>query len=131
MVLENRRIGGRAADAAFFELLDQRRFVVARRRLGEVLLRLQFLERQFLAGFERRQFVLQFLVFLVLAFLGFLVHFEEAVELHDGPGHAEPESVGAGLGVDIHRGLVEDSGRDLRSHETLPDQLVDLVLVFF
>ena len=39
---ENRGIRGRTADAAFFELLYQRRFVVARRRLGEMLLGLQF-----------------------------------------------------------------------------------------
>ena len=35
---QNRRIGGRPADAVFFQLLDQRRFGIARRRLGEFLL---------------------------------------------------------------------------------------------
>ena len=39
---EDGGVGGRPADAALFQFLDQRRFVVARRRLGEVLLGLQF-----------------------------------------------------------------------------------------
>ena len=47
-----------------------------------MLLRLQRLERELLSGFERRQFVLQFFVFFVLAFFGFFVNFQEAVELH-------------------------------------------------
>ena len=34
------------------------------------------------------------------------------------------------LGVDIDRGLVEDGRHDLRRHKALPDQLVDLELVF-
>ena len=50
-------VGGRTADAAFFQFLHQRRFVVARRRLGEVLLRVDFAQRQFLTRLERRQLV--------------------------------------------------------------------------
>ncbi len=85
----------------------------------------------FWPGFERRQLVLQLLVFLVLAFLGLFVNFQEAVELHDRSGHAEPVAVVALLGVDVDRGLVEDGRLDLRRDEALPDQLVDLELVFF
>ena len=48
-----------------------------------MLLRLQFAQRELLSGFERWQFVLQFLVFLVLAFFRFFVKFEEAVKLQD------------------------------------------------
>ena len=47
---ENGRVGRRTANAALFQLLHQRRFVVARRRLGEVLLRLQFFQRELLPG---------------------------------------------------------------------------------
>jgi hypothetical protein len=92
---ENRRVGGRPADAALFEFLHQRSFVEPRRRLGEMLLREQRLQRQLLPGFERREFVLQFLVFFVLAVFGFLVDLEEAVELHDRSGDAEPEHIAA------------------------------------
>ena len=70
---ENRRVGRRAADAALFEFFHQRGFVVARRRLGEVLLGLQFLERKFLSSFERGQLVLQFFVFFVFTFFRFFV----------------------------------------------------------
>ena len=128
---QNRSVGGRAADAAFFEFFHQRRFVVTRRRLGEVLLRLQFLERELLSGFERGQLVLQFLVLFVFAFLRLLVNSQEAVELDDRSGHAEPENFIAVLGVDVHRGLIEDRRIDLRSDEALPDQLVNLELIFF
>ena len=40
---DDRRVGARPADAVLFERLDQRRFAVARRRLRELLLRLQLL----------------------------------------------------------------------------------------
>ena len=49
------------------------------------------LQREFLPGLERRQLVLEFFFFLVLAVFGFFVDFEEAVELEHGAGHAEPE----------------------------------------
>ena len=49
----------------------------------------------FWPGFERRQLVLQLLVFFVLAFLGFFVDLQEAVELQHRSGHAEPEAVAA------------------------------------
>ncbi len=42
-------VGRRPADAALFQLLHQRRFVEAWRRFGEVLLRLQFFQRELLA----------------------------------------------------------------------------------
>ena len=63
---EDRRVGGRASDAALFQLFHQRGFVVARRRLGEVLLRLQFFQRELLAFFKGRQLVLERLIFFVL-----------------------------------------------------------------
>ena len=51
---ENRGVGRRAADAALFQF---------------------FLQRELLASLHRRQLVFQFLVFFVLAFLGFFVDF--------------------------------------------------------
>ena len=95
-----------------------------------MLLRLQFFQRQLLAGFKRRQFVLEFFVFFVLAVLRFFVDLEEAVELHHRSGHAEPVDVVAGFGVDVDGGLVEDRGRHLRGDKALPDELVNLEFVF-
>ena len=128
---QDRGIGGRPANAALFQLFHQRRLVVAWRRLSEMLLRLQFLERKFLSGFERWQFVFQFFVFLVLAFLRLFINAQESVELKHRPGYAEPENFVAIFRVDVDRSLVKDCRIDLRSHKTLPDQLVDLELIFF
>ena len=96
-----------------------------------MLLRIQRLERQLLARFKRRQLVLQFLVLLILAFLRFFVNFEEAVELQYGSSHAEPERFCRRLCVNIDGGLIEDRRCDLGRNESLPDQLVDLELIFF
>src|SRR5207302_6509223 len=126
---KNGSVRRRPSNAALFQLLHQRRFVVARRWLGEVLLRLQFAQSERLSGFERGQFVLQFLVFLVLAFLGLFVNSEETIEFQDRTGYAEPERFVAALRVDIYRRLVENRRIDLRSHEALPDQLVYLELI--
>ena len=75
--------------------------------------------------------MLQLLVVFVLPFFGLFVDFEETVELEHRSGHAEPECFLRGLGIDIHRGLVEHRGHDLRGHKTLPDQLVNLEFIFF
>ncbi len=96
-----------------------------------MLLRLQFLEREFLSGFERGQFVLEFFVLFVFALFGFFVDAEEAVELEHRSGHAEPENLVAIFRVDVDGGLVEDCWINLRGHEALPDQFVDFELVFF
>ena len=45
------------------------------------------------ASFERRKFVLQFLVFLILIIFGLFVNFQKAIELRHGTGDAELEDV--------------------------------------
>ena len=95
-----------------------------------MLLRLQFAQSERLSGFERGQFVLQFLVFLVFAFFRLFVNSEETVKFQHRSSYAEPEHLISALGVDIDGGLVEDGWIDLRSHEALPDQLVNLELIF-
>jgi len=57
--------------------------------------------------------MLELFLFFVLGVLGFFVDFQEAVEFEDRSRHTEPESVGAGFGINIHSGLVEDRGGDL------------------
>ncbi len=125
-------VGGRPANAALFQFLHQRRLVEARRRLGKVLLGLQALQRQLLARDQQRQLVLERLVFFVLGVLGLLVDLEEAFELQDRTGHAEAVAGVARLrlGIDVDGRLVEDGRVHLRGDKALPDELVDLVLVF-
>ncbi len=96
-----------------------------------MLLRLQLLQRKLLSSFQRRQLVLQFFVFFVLAFLRLLVNSQEAIELHHRSGHAEPKRFTFALRVDIDRRLVEDRRHNLRRHKALPDQLIDLEFIFF
>ena len=62
---QDRRIRGRPPDTAFFQLFHQRSLVVTGWRLGEVLLRLQFLQGKLLPRFKRRQLVLEFFVLFV------------------------------------------------------------------
>ena len=62
-------IGGGAADAELFHLLDQAGLGIARGRLGEVLLDIDGLQRRFVTDGDRRQFA-GFLVFI-----GWLVGF--------------------------------------------------------
>src|SRR5713226_613544 len=130
----NRRVGGRPANALFLELFDQRGFGVARRRLGEVLLRAHALEPQRLALGDPREGaafglgILVFFFFLVLTArrVNYLrldvIHGEVAVELEHRAGGAESVVAGG----DINRGLVEDRREHLRSHKPLPDELVEL-----
>jgi hypothetical protein len=48
-------VGRRTADAVFLERLDQRRFGEARRRLGEMLVGVDAIQRHAVAGLHRRQ----------------------------------------------------------------------------
>ena len=79
---------------------------------------------------DRRQLVLQLLVFLVLLVLAFLVDRQEAVELRHAAGGAEQvRRAVLALGVDVDGGLVEHRRRHLRGDEAHPDQPVELELV--
>lgn len=51
----NRRIGGRTANTAFFQLFNQRRFAETRWRLGEVLGRHEINQRELIPFVYRRQ----------------------------------------------------------------------------
>ena len=68
--LQDRGIGRGPADAELFHALDQRRFGIARRRLGEMLGRLDLALRQRLAGRHRGEAVRILLVRLVVGVLG-------------------------------------------------------------
>ena len=118
-------------DAVRFQALHESRFVVARRRFGEVLFGLDGLEPQHLAFGHGRQAVLHLLVVFVRLVLAFLVDLEEAVELRHAAGGAE-HILHAVLAPcrNVDGGLVEERRHHLGGHETIPDQPVELHLVF-
>ena len=75
--------------------------------------------------------MLHLLVFLVGLVLAFLVDLEEAVEFEDRAGGAE-QVVHAvlALGGDVDGGLVEERRHHLAGHEAVPDEPVELHLIF-
>ena len=91
---------------------------------------LERLQRQRLPFLEFGQLVLQRLVFLVLAVLGLLVDLQEAFELQHRATHPEAVIHALAAGVDIDRRLVKDRRVHLRRHKALPDELVNLELIF-
>ena len=71
-----------------------------------------------------------FIVFVGLVF-AFLVHLEEAVEFQHAAGGAEQVILAVlALGRDVDGGLVEKRGHHLAGHEAIPDQAIELHLVF-
>ncbi len=110
----DRRVGGRTADATLLQLLDQARFGVARRRLGEVLAGVQLDQLETLAFLHFRQYV----VFTGLALLR--QHTGVTVELEDA-------ALGTQLEIASRHG---DAGgqvfgrRHLAGHELAPDQVI-------
>src|SRR5690606_30016474 len=62
--LDDRGVGGRAPDSVLLQRLDQRRFGEARRRLGEVLVGVDAVQRHPLARLHRRQLAALVLVLL-------------------------------------------------------------------
>src|SRR5207302_5475419 len=115
--LHDWRVGGRTADAALLQLLDERRLRVAGRRLREVLLGLEAVVVEVLALGERGQ--------LVLAILVPSPHLVEAVECEDRAVGAE--DVLAAIYLDL--GLVVDGRRHTARHKAAPDEVVQPVLV--
>ena len=94
-----------------------------------MLVGLDRVQHQRLAIVQFRQLVFERLVVVVLLVLGFFVDLEEAVEFQHRA--ADPEIVAAvGFGFDIDGRLVIDRLHHLRSDKTLPDQAIELVLLF-
>ena len=81
-------VGTRSPDSLFFQCLDYCRFRVARRRLGEMLARVEFFQIERLVFRQRRKRRL----FVVGHFFGVFalgVDAHEAVEFHDAAGRAK------------------------------------------
>ena len=122
----DRGIGRGPADAELFHLLDQRRFGVAGRRLGEVLLGRDLAFGRGLARGDLRQALVVVALGVVAAFL---VDLDEAVEQHHLAGGAKADlAVGR---ADLDDGALEPGGGHLAGEGALPDQVVELALVVF
>ena len=116
-------VGGGAADAELFQGLHQRGFVEAGRRLGEVLLAVEFVYRQ---GVAHGQFGQLFVVFVLVVFIvPFLIHAQEAGKYEHLAGGAEHAFAHA----DVYGGGVEFGFHHLAGHGALPNHLVELELV--
>ncbi|MNZ47604.1 hypothetical protein D3C78_653240 [compost metagenome] len=111
----DRRIGGRAADATLLQLLDQAGLGVTRRRLGEVLAGIQLEQLEQLAFVHFRQHV----VFARLALLR--QDAGVAVELEDAALGAQFELAGS----DADAGGQVLGRRHLAGDELAPDQVVE------
>ena len=124
--LDDRGVGGRAADAVFLQCLDEAGFGIARRRLGEVLFAVELVDRQFVADLQHRQ--AGFVVITgsgVVAVLVFLVDGNEAGEgqhLAAGPEHAVADGDVDGGGIELRR-------CHLAGQRALPDHGVELELL--
>ena len=115
---DDRRVGGRAADAVLLQRVDERCLGVERRRLGELLVRRQLFERQLLALLQRGQGGLLFLRVVS----GFLIQRRKAVKRHPEAGCAEkirPRRDGC-------RDRVLNAVGHLACHKAAPDQAVQL-----
>ena len=123
-LLEDRRVGRRAADAELFQLLYQARFGIARRRFGEVLIGLHLLHVDCFALLQQRQAAVFFVLLVVAAFL---VELQEAVEEDDLAGGAQFE-LARGLG-EVDRGALDRGRFHLAGDGALPDEVVELCLI--
>src|ERR1700683_5424975 len=126
--LDNRRddrgVGRRPADALFFQIFYQRRFRVARRRLGKVLIGANRFQAQLFAFANHGEPVagsVSLVVFLLFVLYG-LVRGKIALELQHRSARTECVSAS----VHVNRSLVKNGRHHLRGHKARPDHLVEL-----
>ena len=121
---DNSSVGGRATDAVFLQRLDQAGFGEARRGLGEVLLAIQFIDRQHIPFGQRRQLAAVFFGRVVHVFH---VHADEAGEHQHLAIGAEQRGITAQ--TDIHTHRIETRRRHLARKCALPDHFVKTCLI--
>ena len=127
---EDGGVGGRTAHAVGFQFLHQRGLVVARRRLGEVLLGQKVAELEMFTLGHGGEPVFGLLVFFVDLVLALFVDPEKAAKLEHRPGGAKEVIAGVlAARRDVDGGLVENRGRHLAGHEAVPDQAVEFEFV--
>ena len=123
--LQRRGIGRRPPDAELLQPLDQARFGIARRRLGEALRRLDPVLGRRIAGLEQRHPRAVLVVGLFVA--AFFVEREIAGEEHDLPGRAQRRAARA-VGQFDRRPL-EPRRRHLARQRAVEDQRIELGMV--
>src|SRR5450759_61067 len=121
-------VGGRTADAVLFEGLDQTRFCEARRRLGEVLQRVDLFDRRGVAFAELRQAALG-LLFSVVVTLG--VYPREAIEGRPSGVGAQPVNDPRSFAIrrQLNACRLLLLGRHLAGDRSLPDQPIQARLI--
>ena len=117
----NTGVGGRAANTVFFEGFNQRGFVVARWRSGEVLFTVSCPQ----AICRLRSFRAVFLLSSLSRVATFFINAQEACESLHLSGDAEY----AFADGNIDGGLIEFSGCHLTGDGTLPNHLIEFELV--
>src|SRR6185437_9469556 len=123
--LNDRGVGGRPADAELFELLDEARLAVARRRLCEMLLGLDLAALERLALLQGRQAP----PFLILLGIVDILAIEREITV-EGDGRAIGAQHDLAVGrADIDRNLIDERGCHLARDRALPDQLVKPALL--
>ena len=124
---KNRHIGRRPSDAELFELLDDRGFRIARRRLGEMLGRFDFPHADLVGPRHGRQ-APGVLVFLVVEI--FMIDLEEAVEFHHRAVGAEGVMLAVeARGAKIGGGALHLGTFHLAGDGALPDEIVERQLL--
>ena len=117
----DRRIGRRTTDPAFFQLFNQRGLTETGRRLGEVLCRNQIDKRQLVTFINRRQRS------VFIAFTQRWHHFSPAIEAQNTTARLQAEITRA----DGQRRGVVFRRRHLTGDKLAPDQLIQLLRIRF
>ena len=117
--LERGGIGGWTPDPQFLQLLDQRCFRIARRRLGEMLLGRHLLLRRRVA---RRHAGQQLRIIILAVVPAFLIQRQEPRKDHHLPGRAQP--VLSGCIHEIDGGAFQPRRRHLARQRPLEDQVI-------
>ncbi len=117
----DRRIGRRATDTAFFQLFHQRSFAEACRWLGEVLSRGQLNQGEFIPGVDRWQ------GFVFIALTQRRHHLRPAIETQNTTTRFQAEITR----TDGERGGVVLRWRHLTGDKLAPDQLIQLLRIGF
>ena len=125
--LQRGRVGRRAANAQFFQPLDQAGFGIARRRLGEMLRSIDALLRRSIARTERGQHCAILVIPIARLVAALLVNREETGELHDLPGGAQ--LMLAGAVAQRNASALDIGGGHLAGHRPLVDQVIKPRLV--
>ena len=112
---DNRGVRAWPADAFFFQGLDQRRFVIPRRRFGEMLLSLYIHRRKFLSHIKRRQ---------MLLFRRRRPDLRKTVEHECPPGRPENTLTRRCIGADLNIRHIPPRRRHLRRHKPPPYQII-------